>query len=346
MRGLALLCVAALLLSGCAGSDDAPTSSAGPKGASASLAQNDTLEAPLWKVGQAWDHRYTIGQEIPIEFLASVVVAKDEGASWRVASPDNLTAALHAVVYFPDLGSFTKDELLASDGERSTPWYDFPLSDGKTWRATEKNLDFNLQPVSYDLECTATLRPGANGQPTTYGITCLSGGNLRSKYDYDPSIGWFSEFRAYDPAAAAAEDAWDLRIIHERLSHNNTGTAYVSTATQVANHISVVAPDPSAVAPNPTSTFTLTPDHDRLLGFLFSFAATGVANTEIYDPMMRRVTGYQAAETPAGAFMDGPDLLFIDGIAGEWRIVSYGAGVATGGGFIAWGISETELTIG
>jgi hypothetical protein len=342
MRAWLALALLLPLLAGCTGSGSTSSTSVAAASSSGAL-QDHTAQAPAWKVGQSWDHRFYLGQNDTKGVLATVVVARDQGASWLLATPSNLTAALHAAFYFPDLGTFTKADLAGSDGGRSFPWYHFPLSDGKTWTANEKNVGFDLKPVSYDVSCAAKLVPGAAGQPDRFTVTCTTGGKLRSIYDYDPTVGWFTEFRSYDTSAAHTPDQWQVRIAQEALRFNAQGTVYSDKADFIANIQSVFAP---GAVPSPANSFTMTADHTFLLGFLLSFASDGVQNTELYDPMLRRVTGYQAFNSPVNSFADGPDILFTPGVAGDWHVLSYGAGAVAGGLFLGWGIHQETLTIG
>jgi len=197
------------LLAGC--TDDGTTSLPTLPSTTTSSMQNQAQVASLpWKVGESWDQTFHFGPNdetgIPIK---AIVTEKDP--CLRVATDNNLTAALDAAFFFQTLGCYSASGdgpvRVTGGGDGSTyqwPWYRFPLKDGDSWTEPMRNVDGN--GVQYDLPVTAnvTAKPGGVFATEVRGPE----GGLVARYDYDPQMQWFTtalfyDYRTSDPAPAA-----------------------------------------------------------------------------------------------------------------------------------------------
>lgn len=344
-----------IVLAGCAGTPGGPASDPSVSSAATPQGSNSTAEAPQWLVGQSWEHNWEFKDPTIGAFDVKSVVARDEGTRWLLGVPDAETAAFHAAFFFPDLGTFQKDDLEASAGEFVYPWYSFPLEDGKTWTATERNIDASGQPQQNEVDFVAHLTPKPDGA-ARFVIRSTMDGNLRAIYDYDPAYQWFSVYRYYNATPLAVEDDPTITIESSVPSYGFSGEVYVSTGELllgVASQFGALAdPDPSHAQPQ--GTFTPAAEHDHLLVIIYNFAVCGAQTTHLVPPVV-----------PGGAFtqypyldVDGPacaDMgqgtgsgsnLYIASVPGEWRFVTVGAAVIiSGGGIFAYGITEVVVSV-
>jgi hypothetical protein len=346
-RALVAVSVLALLLSGCASKTAAPATGALPStgpGAMTGMDANHAM-APQWKVGQWWDHHWYFGPQDTTGFMVKSIVVSNGTDGMRLATDDPLDAASHSSFYFHDQGVMGPDWSVRDfGGAFQFPWYSFPLKDGKTWTAHEENLDFNLQKVSRDLTLKATA---INGTMGAFMIEASTAEGLRARYDYQPSIGWFSEYRAYDPANPDPTQ-YNARMVNEKQGQSWTGTYYIAKADFLLNAQSVFVPAAGVVQPSTQPTFTVTPDHTNVMAIPFAFAQAGGANTELVAPDGRHWESYTTgfADGSPGPLQNQPGLVFVPAAVGDWHCATVGAGVLVwGGGCFAWGVTMTSATL-
>ena len=297
--------------------------------------------APTWRVGQWWDHHWYFGPQDSTGFVVrSIVVGNSSG--YRLATDEVIDAASHAAFYFHDLGTMGPDWVVRDfSGEFSFPWYSFPLSDGKTWTAREENLGFDLQTLSQDLTLRATA---INGTPGAFAIEARSAEGLRGRWDYQPAIGWFSEYRAYD--GGDDPEAYTIRMVDEAHGQGWTGTYQEATADFLLNTLTVLVPTAPS-APPPPSSFTLTAAHTHVLAIPYAFAAGGASGAELVAPDQRHWEAYQVADAQGNVVQQAmPGLVFEPAVAGDWRFATVGAAAfVAGGGCLAWGVTVTPGTL-
>lgn len=317
--------------------DDAPVTSANELGTTALAA------APQWAVGQSWDHHWYFGPQDTQGFVVKAIVVENSSAGYRLATDEPSDAASHASFYFHDQGLMSTADWTVrdADGAFAFPWYNFPLEDGKTWRGREENLDFNLERVSRDLTMTATA---INGTPGAFSVEARDGQGLRARYDYQPSIGWFSEYLAFDPAGNGTQ--WQVRMVNEGQGKGWTGTYYTAKADFLLNTITVVAPT-SPAPPPPPSTFTITDAHTHVLAVPFVFAAAGASAAELTAPDGQHWEAYMVADQGGAALAAAqPNLVFVPAVAGDWHFATAGAGAfVAGGGCFAFGVTLASGTL-
>lgn len=353
LRPFLTFAVMATLLSGCASSGDPPaadpTGPAGGNAPAALAAANGT--APAWKVGQWWDHKWFLGSTANEAFTVKTIVAEDKGASWVVATDNNVTSAIHSAFLFPTLGDFPKGEVTAVVGDFRWPWYQFPLSDNLTWRSEVSTRDGAGGVYSLPLVSTATLATGivtAAGvvdgfaiEARTAGNDAVPAGRLFARYDYVPTVGWMSQATFYDVLSEEEAPQFILELSDSGMDY--TGPFFESTSDVLSTHFNVFVPTAPA-PPNPTSSFPMTSAHTHLFGFLFSFAAAGGHNSELVAPDGRHWSS-SAVSDGSSVFLTptSSGLIFVPAAPGDWHVVTTGAGAfAAGGGIQAYGVTQRE----
>ena len=303
--------------------------------------------APEWTVGQWWDHKWFFGTTASDPFTVKTIVAEDLGSSFLLATDDNLTSAFHGAFLFPTLGTFPKGEVTATSGDFTWPWYHFPLSDNQTWSDRIVSRD-GSGTASTEFPLTATVRAVPEivttvGPEPGFEVEARSDGKLFARYDYVPAIGWFSRATFYD--LAAEEETAQFILETSAVGADYSGVYYDSVGDVLSTHFNLIVPTAPA-PPNPTSTFAVTESHTQVLAFIFSFAAAGAHNTELVAPDGRTWMSFQASDQDGGSLdsigpVDG--LVFAPAVAGEWRVMTVGAGAfVAGGGLQAYGITQRE----
>ncbi|MHB1260495.1 MAG: hypothetical protein ACYC2H_02140 [Thermoplasmatota archaeon] len=351
---LAVILMAALL-AGCASPQDPPT--AGPttapdgNGPAAVAAANGT--APVWTIGQWWDHKWFLGSTATEAFTVKTIVAEDKGESWVVATDNNVTSAIHAAFLFPTLGDFPKGEVTAVVGDFRWPWYQFPLSDNLTWTSEVSTRDGSGGVYSLPLVSSAKLAKGivtAAGvvdgfdvEARTAGSDGIPAGRLFARYDYVPTIGWMSHATFYDVLSEEGEAVPQFILELSDSGAGYTGPFFESTSDVLSTHFNLFVPT-SPTPPSPTSSFPMTAAHTHLFGFLFSFAAAGAHDSELVAPDGRH-WGSSAVSDGNSVFLTptSSGLIFVPAAPGDWHVFTAGAGAfAAGGGIQAYGVTQRE----
>jgi hypothetical protein len=336
------------LLAGCAGRTavEAPGLVDGPAGLDGMLAGSGNATAPTWSVGQWWDHHWYFGPADTVGFVVKAIVVENGTDGYRLATDEAVDAASHAAFYFHDQGVMSPTDWTVRDfgGAFQMPYYSFPLSDGKTWRAQEENLDFALQRVSRQLTLTATA---IDGTPGAFLIEARDeAGDLRGRWDYQPAIGWFSDYRLYQPGTQDAEQ-YSIRMVHEAQGLGWTGTYHLAAADFLLNtyrDFSPFAPSP----PQAPAQFTLTAEHTHAFVVLFSYAvAGGAAHGQLVAPDGQH---WEASATTLPDGSPGPvqsqPFIFVPGVPGDWRFAFAAADAAyAGGGCFAFGMRLAAATL-
>lgn len=337
------------LLAGCAAkpppADASGSTGSGSSGSHDAMAGMEAMaHAPPWKVGQWWLHHWYFGAQDTTGFTVKAVVAANGTDGYRLATDEAVDAASHAAFYFHDQGTMGPDWSVRDfGGAFQFPWYSFPLTDGKTWTAHEENLDFNLQKLSQDLTLTAHA---INGTPGAFTIVARTTDGVRATYDYQPAIGWFSEYKAFDPKDPDPTH-YNVRMVDESHGQGWSGTYYTAKADRLLYSVTTVVPPAGQVNENTNPTFTVASSHTDVLAIPFAFAAPGAANTELVAPDGRHWESYVVADQNGNALAQAqPGLLFVPAAAGTWSCSTAGAGgFAFGGGCFAWGVTLASATM-
>ncbi len=343
----------AVTLAGCADEPAAPADSSPEEPAAIPLAgtpkEAPVLEAPEWRLGDWWGHHIYFGPDDAEGTHINVVAVEENGAAVVLATDDPTAAKEHAIFDFPILGEFSPG--IEGTGFGSE-WaiYDFPLSEGHTWRSTLTIPDFeDFETHAFEVEFTATYNPEIptlQGPKPGYDIVgATPDGLVILSHDYVEEIGWYANFALYNFLTQEPDDVY-FSGKSMGFGQNWTGTYYMDEARSLIDHFSAVFPDQedpaqSTVAPKPHATFTVGDDATYVYGWVFSFAFAGAHETALLDPS-GEMHEYTAAGAPEGFAFDFWD---VEAVAGKWELATVGAGVATGGGAFLWEVVEGTGTL-
>lgn len=337
----ALLATAAL--AGCAqsGADgEAPDAAEGAQGGgglvdAAPLDAASVVQAPTWAVGQWWEWQATFGTEVASTTFCSIVV----DAGTRLLATEKTDQAKHEAAFgHPLLGALGPQlQMTGFGGEWDL--LDFPLQDGKTWTATLPNIAWDTQPDDgVQAAMTATFDAALPG----YRITgTAEGAGTILQATYLPSTGWFGQIDFYD--TDPGQEGLEVGYTAVTAGLNYTGPYFLDTATLLAEFVDgsgLDAPPPEGqpfVEPHPEETFTMAAG-TILYGGLVAESVFGTRAITLTDP-----AGAQRQVVSSGGPDGDQQVLFLDEAsqAGEWRIVTAGAG-----GFNAAFVELYELTEG
>ena len=332
LRALAILPLVAVALAGCS-SDEPPAAVVTPP-TGAAAPGNLTLAAPAWKVGQWWEHQWSLysGGNVSFQFLMRNVVAEEKDGAWTVATENRTVAAFHGAFIFPTLGQFTQGNMTATVGEMRYPWYRFPLRADTAWTDTVTTLDFTGEKVSYpiDVKVTAIDERGAK-------LEARAGGKLAARYDYDVKSGWMSDAFYYDN-----EEQLAFRVQRLAAGTGHTGTVYDDTGAMAASTFTAVSP--FFLAPAPAMQFPVPGGNTHLLTILFAFADNGGSQAGLVAP---DGSHYEAVAAYANGIPlhDSSMMVLAPAVEGTWTFESGGAGVVAGGGMQAWAIKERAIQV-
>lgn len=207
-----VILLAALALAGCVGgSADLPTTTLD----SGQLATDATVDAvtqaavdpsrievPVWSVGDAWTGTAHEGEE---SRPYTIVVTKVEGDAYTVETTDGTNAGWDAMFDVSYLGKIRARDLAGSQQGQPVQFFDFPLTDGKTWTTTWDGLEVKL---------TATQTPRG------YDIAGTVDDELYVELDYVPALRWWSKLQFVE----------GYGITLDRVQSSWTGTLATATA--------------------------------------------------------------------------------------------------------------------
>lgn len=277
-----ILALASAQLAGCLGEDGSvDTAAKGPERLSngaqivdeveQGLAQlseaiaNDPVNAsapvPLWRVGDAWGVSSS-GAGANEEH--TVVVTGVSGTSYALATTSESTAGYDAVYDISWLGGIRTSDLAGSQQGGPVKFFDFPLTDGKTWTTTWDGLEVTL---------TAKANPAIStpmGTKPGFDITGMAGDEVHASYDYVPALRWWSRL-------AFPTQGYEIRVTST--TANWTGTVVSATANEV---LSIHPSGPSTYVP--ANPFTVSDGQSWLLLTLISVTQQQARAISILDP--------------------------------------------------------------
>jgi hypothetical protein len=277
--------------------------------------------APEWQVGQWWEWETSFGGETRPDTFRSVVAQAASGG-YVLASDQDGMAKEEAAFGHPLLGEVSAS--LSLEGFGGTwDFLDFPLTDGKTWQATIPNIASDILGSP-----TATVAMRADHDPDLPGYRIMGhvDQGMLLEATYLPETGWFGEVLLYDLDPSQEEVEVGLRAVSAGL--NFTGTAYTATAEELLilnDGSGLDAPPPEGqpfLQPEPSGSFTMAAD-TLLYGVLAAESVLGGRVITLTDP------ANQQRQLVSQGGPDGDEqLLWVDeeGVAGEWHVVTSGAG--------------------
>ena len=170
---------------------------------------SDSVEVPVWEVGDWW--LYTFSTPDYTDDTARLVVAsvsEEDNTSYMLAISSLIEARRHAVLnHNPFLGRMTHEDLSAYENGVARTVMDFPLDEDKTW-------EFTL----FSTEWSSSVR-GVSGNSVTIGAFADDGSQL--EYVYDGDVGFFSAFFWTD-----ASGVEQMRMMLADSGEGHTGDVY------------------------------------------------------------------------------------------------------------------------
>ena len=170
---------------------------------------SDSVEVPVWEVGDWW--LYTFSTPDYTDDTARLVVAsvsEEDNTSYMLAISSLSEARRHAVLnHNPFLGRMTHEDLSAYENGVARTVMDFPLDEDKTW-------EFTL----FSTEWSSSVR-GVSGNSVTIGAFADDGSQL--EYVYDGDVGFLSAFFWTD-----ASGVEQMRMMLADSGEGHTGDVY------------------------------------------------------------------------------------------------------------------------
>lgn len=296
LRGLAVGVV--LLLAGCL-SPTAPTAEVASVTPTTvglpPLANNSTVAVPVWNVGDAWDvSTSNLGAS---ERSTFVVVAASNDA-YQLATTSASLATFDAVLDVSYVGKIRASDLAGAQGDKTVTFFDFPLTDGKSWSATWDGVPTEIHAVFASAIATAGGQPG-------FQITATQAGKPYATYDYVPTLKWWSHI---DFAGG-----YGLKV--ERATTNWTGAVAVATAKKVFDSDTVFP-----VATLNTQTFHVDERQTSLFLMMTGGAKTYARGYQLVDP---NGTAYPSGGPTTDAQPSGGGVFQVEqfpAAPGDWKI--------------------------
>lgn len=278
------------------------------------------VQAPTWRVGQAWRvHFARTGDSCDLV----VAFVDDAGYTQGAACEDAARImATDAVFDRPYLGYFGRD-LSGHTAEGAVRFYDWPLVDGKRWRATWEG-----QPVFVQARFEPQLPAGPSKAEPGYSLRMTlpaedeGDGALVATYDYVPSMGWWSHFRL--------ASGWRMEV--RPLEGKAPAEAILANANQQVQG----SHGPGDVLP---TTF-IVGRTEHMLVFQFLFDAPSLQRLQVTRP------GGEVAYEDLFMPLESPETrtLFLDSVPGMWRVDVQRAGTGTAG-YTVHAVTFTTLSL-
>lgn len=280
----ALLLAFFIALSGCAGKPPpASETLTGTTTATSATIDDAAAQRPTWVLGQGWAYTVEVPGEPTRKF--NMLVAEERGDLWVVASNDR-TQAIHHAVYStnPVLGRIGKQTLSPFQDGQAVQMYQFPLVDGKSWRAKFFGEDKTFTATyAGDIDVRAVnAKHNLGTHSEGFRITAQGSGGQKVLYDHVEAAGWFTSFEVLD-AAGEREIKLTLTDIISGYKGNyyffRGEDALVQTETHQAN---------SGLTPRTLQAPIADGFDDQVaLGIVFTGAASTIppsANVTLKDP--------------------------------------------------------------
>jgi hypothetical protein len=174
-RSLVFSVVLALVFAGCV--DSPEDSEDSTNGDGPAIAEDGSVSAPEWNVGDHWEYR-SLGAEGSGERF-SLVVSGEQGGDWLMETTDADVAYHHARFEISYMGEIRKADLAGSQAGNRVKFFDFPLEDGKSWTTTWDGLSVRV-----------TAEEVGEG---VFELTSMDGDRVHAAYTYDHEVGFFKQ---------------------------------------------------------------------------------------------------------------------------------------------------------
>lgn len=267
------------------------------------LDRNASVDAPEWRVGDAWTIESSGAGASGAATL--VVVAADAG-SYQVRPTAEDLATFDAMFDISYVGRIRASDLAGHQQDQPVKFFDFPMRDGTAWSTTWDGLEVSLragfQPA---IKTPLGPQPGFVIQGTT------ADGATYVEYDYVPALKWWTHLHFAEGYGFQVTGA----------SGNWSGQYAVATAKTLLTLTSGAAA--------PAGTFTVDADQSAVAMTRIGFAEAFARGLVVVDPDNTEHAGpdVEASPTPAGAF----EVVMLPGKAGQWKVAAPTAHHPSGG---------------
>ena len=327
------------------------------------LRANDTLEAPVWAVGDHFGQHIFDGDGDPNGYHIDSMVIEETGSAWVLATNSEDLARRHAFWDYPFLGAVQKSDLATTGYDVDWDFlFEFPLTEGKTW---QREIELPHSSFFWTERYTVDFTVGYEARVDTFEgvypgfeITGVTGtGETLFSYYYVPQIRWYDQFYWYDLETDDPSD-YRLKAISMGTGTNWTGEYYV--AETVGEHFTFnffcpFLTDEFCQPKYSVDSFTLQSADNHLFGLVVAAAWGGHSRVLVTppegDPRAYEHTNDEVPDMESGepedidavtniAWYDEP------AIPGEWRFANSGGGVFWGGIYVLQELATTSHSLG
>lgn len=253
------------------------------------------LPVPEWRVGDAW----TVEQYGPSGDSSCQLVVTAADSNYMLRPTCETLAQADAAFDMSYVGPIGRDHL--SGAQQGTPvrFFDFPLTDGKTWTTKWDGIDVTLTATFV----ASLAAPGAGSAPGFAIVGTTADGETYVTYDYAPALKWWTAIdfaEGYGTRVTKFEEGW-------------TGT-YKTATTNLAYE----SPGNGLLVP---ATFGVSEGQTSLLLILSGRLGGHSFAVNLVDP--DGTTQYQRVENAGeGGFFE---VVTLPAIPGDWKLASVGA---------------------
>ncbi|MBW3583464.1 MAG: hypothetical protein KY455_10240 [Euryarchaeota archaeon] len=315
------------------------------------LTAEDELPAPVWRVGDWWGLHFYFGSDPGNGNHVNAVVTESASDEHYLATDDQQVAKFQALRDLPVLGAIGADDLSSTGFGGDWDLLEFPLKDGATWTGEIPNIAFDILPegqVPIDFTATYVSEIDIDGKSAPgYVVEGMTeDGTLIVSYTYAPAVRWFTSLTVYD--IDPEQDPLEFTVMLMGHGRDWIGTYYIDEATVLVENfdgsgftdVPTEGGEPFASV-SPHVTFTVSAEATYVFGFVGNVAVFGARTTILFPPEgdPRHYEAVGAPEQGVGTRIDEP------AIAGEWRLVTAGAGAATFSEVFLVGLVETTGTL-
>lgn len=263
-----------------------------------SMTKNMSVDAPTWRVGDAW-----LVKAFGInDGEASALVVANADTDYELLPTSESLASFDAMFDISYVGRIRGADLAGGQQGQPIQFFNFPLEDGKTWKTTWDGQELTLR-AGFDGNITTPLgkQPGFTIQGT------LGDGATYLTYDYVPALRWWSRL--------AFEGGYGFEVTG--IKANWTGEVIRGTAKQLL----ILESQPPTKPP--AGTFKV--DADQTSVVLTRLGGTGggpsMRSLVVLGPDHQPMAGtpsYQAATARESFF----ELYQFPPKAGDWQVLA------------------------
>ena len=253
-------------------------------------------DAPVWTVGDAWSIVADFGgaQE------TSVLAVTSAGSGGYVLSATSESMATYDAVYDVSyVGRIRASDLAGHQQDQPVRFFDFPLSDGKTWTAKWDGME-----VVLTAKASPSIATPEGSQPG-FLIEGKAGDAVYVTYDYVPALRWWSQIRF--------AEGYGFRV--DRAMTNWTGS-YLASSAKLVHESHPEAPG----VKHGTGTFAVDEGQTSLMLTVMGGASAYVHGLVLVDPSgayhPTTTSNLMVSPAPDGFFFSEP----VPATPGEWRI--------------------------